>query len=603
MSKTPIISLLKTSSILKAFSRLKNDETGSSLPIWIFGLASSAFATLAVVDVGTFVSKQNNLSTAVHGAALAAANAYKGADTPEELAAVIDEAKRYFYTNFSQSDIHSTEEKFDITLTVVPTVKVVGDSRVLSVDVKANVKLSSGLFQLMRNQGSTLNAEANATRSRPLDIEVVLALDTTGSMAESLSTDPNSGSKIEALKIAISKMMDQLYGASDQAPPGIKVSIIPFSQSVNVGKLPGMAGMIKTPPGLETFVSSNWAGCISERSTNSAIAGVNIAARSTPADAFDVMDTTPTEAEPKTFWTPYYADRFVMQTYDGNNSKGLLYNWYTGGYPNPRLVTRNSTSVVHSDNGLYPGVDANTLQYQNKKYELADSYGDPNRGCSVQAMELDSTYSKSQIAEYANSLTPGGWTHTNVAMQWANRMISPQLPFNKAAAYNPTKVRKYIVLMTDGAITAGNTYSSPGRNNSNYSIDNNWWDTQYPGYTSSYGPNSISRLNTDNKASTAISAMEQRLLMACQATKFPANYSSPDGKSAVTVYNLMLGLSSSEIDHVRKIYSTCSSANEEPNFDPNNPNSKYYVEITTKEQLIDVFKSIGASISSLRFTK
>jgi len=97
-------------------------------------------------------------------------------------------------------------------------------------------------------------------------LELALVLDNTGSMAQS--------GKLAALKTSAHNLIDTLQSASN-TPGDIKVAIIPFDTSVNIGT--GYASQPWTNYSVNNIKQSQWQGCVIDRDQSN-----------------DVLDTTPT---------------------------------------------------------------------------------------------------------------------------------------------------------------------------------------------------------------------------------------------------------------------------------------------------------------------
>jgi Mg-chelatase subunit ChlD len=97
-------------------------------------------------------------------------------------------------------------------------------------------------------------------------LEVALALDNTGSMAQS--------GKMPALKSAVHNLLDTLKKAAKK-PDDVKVAIIPFDTTVNIGTTYKNENWIDY--GVEDIKKKKWEGCVQDRD-----------------QPYDVQDTTPT---------------------------------------------------------------------------------------------------------------------------------------------------------------------------------------------------------------------------------------------------------------------------------------------------------------------
>lgn len=591
---------------------LWRDENGSSLPLLALLLGGIVVTSSVAIQVGGVLNAKSRITAALDAAALAASNVAlsyynsQGASFDDTArTAISNEAKKYFYANFNPQFLNGdgTASTTGLSLTVTPSVQNNADSNVLNVTVHATAQVKASLFSLIGSSDvTTISRDASTTRKLPLNVEIVLALDNTGSMGDVIPGDASGKTKIQALRDSVNTLVTQLYGSdysqSQAGPSNIKIGIVPYAIAVNVGKLlpsdmvSTAARTGATSAQLQAFISSTsssgWAGCVEERSTDTSIVSVNTANVTTPAIDYDILDTPPGNGVPG--WRPLYTPPVVMRTTYNNGTRTLdeAFNWYSvpNGFPPERYFTRTNTNTLHTEVGSIPSLG----QYGFYTYSVGNdsTYNSTNFDCSVQALPLQSGYSKQQISNYVNGLAPRGATHSDVGMHWANRMLSPQAPFTAGAAFGDTRTQKYVVLMTDGVITGGIQYSS------STSIDNLYVngissDAAWPGYSSSYGLPTDRNLVNSAKYSDNVAAHEQRLLMACQAAKFPSGYSG--STQATTVYTILLGLTDAERSAKSYIYRACAS----------NPTNNY-IEANSADQLQNTFKTIGQTISGLRLT-
>jgi len=180
-----------------------------------------------------------------------------------------------------------------------------------------------------------------------------------------------------------------------------------------------------------------WSGCIEERQTVTTInssSGFNI-----PTNAFDLnIDLMPTSAAAR--WAPYWPD----------------------------------------------------IEYTSKTNQ-------PSTACPAAAKPLQ-TWTREDLQTYIAGLKAVGGTYTDVGMIWGGRLLSSNGIFasSNPATYNNMPVNKYIILMTDGYISASQSfYHAYGVEN----LDHRTTTTPYPGTTT----------DTANHA--------QRFSMACNAIR------------------------------------------------------------------------------------
>src|SRR5206468_12955224 len=105
-------------------------------------------------------------------------------------------------------------------------------------------------------------------------LELALALDNTGSMAQS--------GKLTQLKTAAHNLLSTLQGAAKQ-PGDVKVSIIPFDTTVNIGT--GYKDQFWIDYSVNGIQKSKWTGCVADRDQSN-----------------DVADTTPVSGSVHTLY-------------------------------------------------------------------------------------------------------------------------------------------------------------------------------------------------------------------------------------------------------------------------------------------------------------
>jgi Flp pilus assembly protein TadG len=237
--------------------------------------------------------------------------------------------------------------------------------------------------------------------------EVALVLDTTGSMA---------GSRIDALKSAAEELVIETY-QRPEADTKIKFSIVPFAQYVNVG-----TGYRNAP----------WMSVPND-------GPANVCKMVTPIIAQSGCTTR----------TGYYYDDL------GNRTSSYTYEECSSVTYGP--AENQCTSVDRTWYGCV-GSRATPLD---RDVEL--SAGQPIPGvmdiwCASPLRRLDNN--QTQLRNTIRDLTTSGFTYMAPGLMWGWRTLSPTAPFNDGLPKSgPTRARKVIVLMTDGANTT--SASSP----------------------------------------------------------------------------------------------------------------------------------------------
>jgi Flp pilus assembly protein TadG len=367
------------------------------------------------IDIGRVYVARARMQEACDSASLAGRWAFSQGQATDVATA---EATKFFNANFKQGSFG--------TLPFTPVVTMTGTTtKVVNVAASTTLKMTvMALFGFApMTVATTCTAEQNFVNT-----DIVLVLDTTGSMADK-ATSSDSQTKIQALRLAVLALFDQLAPIQTQlAAAGMRLrfSVVPYSSTVNVGKLiyAQNTGYIRNPAPYKycnntsgyssgyncsssalrtsstthstSWFDNTWNGCIEERQTVSTITSSTAAI---PAAAYDLdIDKIP-DAD-ATRWVPY----------DG------------------------------------------TAEQVNSQ-----------EACPQAAKRLQA-WARSDLATYLNTLAPDGGTYHDIGMIWGARMISPAGIFpDSPATYNGMPTNKFVIFMTDGLLDTGPTlYSAYG---------------------------------------------------------------------------------------------------------------------------------------------
>ena len=185
--------------------RLSGDQRGNvaiifgMLAIPIFAIAGSA------VDFGRAVNMQRELTNSIDAAALAAGAAFSIGTADR-----VQLAKDYFNENFKPAGNATINE---------PTITIV--DKKITITITGTIDTT---FLGVMGISSINVASSNEITLKAKKLEVVLALDTTGSM---------SGSKISTLRSSGKDLVDYLY-TGENAADNVKMGIVPFADFVNI---------------------------------------------------------------------------------------------------------------------------------------------------------------------------------------------------------------------------------------------------------------------------------------------------------------------------------------------------------------------------------
>ncbi len=253
-------------------------------------------------------------------------------------------------------------------------------------------------------------------------LEVALSLDNTGSMA---------GTKLSLLKTAASNFVDTLATAAARStdPNAVKIALVPFSMTVNVGAQYKTASWIDQT-GLSPINNEIFSGPTNRFSMFTAMGvawGGCVESRQMP---YDVQDTSPSTGTPATLFTPFFApDEPDLTGYSNSYEADVTTsnNWLTREKYAPKYLHAPTKTGT------------NSVGYQ---------YG-PNAGCALQPIvRLTTTFAN--VKSGITNMTAIGDTNIPMGLMWGWHALSPSAPFADGVAYGAAKTTKVVVLMTDG---------------------------------------------------------------------------------------------------------------------------------------------------------
>jgi Flp pilus assembly protein TadG len=263
-------------SMAQRIRKMRQDTRGNTVIMFGFLLIPIVGFTGLAVDGGRVFMVKSQLSSAVDVTALAAARTFTDPDRD-------DKAREFFTANFT-ADLADTKLS---AVTIKPSTS--GTNKIITVSASATVPTL--FMRVLGIKNVTVKSEAQAARGE-VPIELVMALDNTGSMAD----DAGGVSRLTALKAAASTLVNTIYGDSDESSK-VHIGIIPYTAYVNVGRMPeltGEASFVAPTPGYTDRPVTDalgWKGCVDADATNSNTdSDLNDAAWDT---AFDTMDSLP----------------------------------------------------------------------------------------------------------------------------------------------------------------------------------------------------------------------------------------------------------------------------------------------------------------------
>jgi Flp pilus assembly protein TadG len=384
--------------------RLGVDRRGNTMVIMCAALIPLLGLIGSGVDIARAYTAQARLQQACDAAALAGR---RQMTTDAITTSVSAEATKFLNFNFPQT-------MFD-TAAFTPQIS---RPRPGTVSIRAVTTIPTVIMKIFGFETLPVRAVCDASQEF-MNIDVVLVLDTTGSMNESMS---DGNTKIQALRDSVMAFYDQLKPVQDNLKANgyrLRYAVVPYSSTVNVGRLlySSSASNIRLSAPYERiyglycsdsrctdidaywnmqtishdsdWIKNSWSGCIEERATISAAGTEPTASEQSQMLDLDI-DTPANASDPRTQWLPADGD--------------------------PRLGTA---------------------------------------ACPTEAVRLKE-WSRDDLNNYVNGLTPVGGTYHDIGMVWGGRFISDAGVFSDSPlAYNGMRTNKYVVFLTDGEMDTG----------------------------------------------------------------------------------------------------------------------------------------------------
>lgn len=502
------------------------DRRGNVALITAIAIVPLIIAIGAAVDLSRAYTVRSRLAFSLDAAGLAVGSSQ---GTDDELQQIMS---NFFYKNYPEEAMGTP-----VSLRMVIGDKIITLSA--AVDLETTFMKIAGINTLSVAYSNEITKEVKG-------LEVVLALDTTGSMA--------SDGKIAALRSSATDLVDILFG-NQNFPEKLKVGLVPFVTSVNIGNthddMVNWDASQWTPQGSIAVTQASyttnadgsatgtvWKGCVKER-----------------AYPHDVSDTG-WEVGGK--WAPYFWPREPRTRPSSTTSNTYCSN-------------RSSSHGITLANNVGYRWDAIDETASDSNYAQAG----PNKACPRALVPL--TNDKNHLLSEVGALVPWGddtGTMVHIGAAWAWRVISPEAPFTEGLPYNTEGWNKAIILLTDGdntSIRQSNCRTQNGGPDHSY--------TAY-GYVSDEGTLDTSGLaGYSARAAQAIDNENARLTEVCRNIK----------ARNVILYTIALGTSVSST--AQSLLRSCAT-----------DTSKYFASPSSAE-LRTVFQQIAKELSNLRVSK
>lgn len=504
--------------------RLFKDEGGNTFVI----VAAAVIPLMGVVGGGLDLARAHLAKSRLSQACDAAALAGRRAMVNDDLETAKPEATKFFNYNFPQGYMETA------AFTPVVTKPERG-----TITIQASTTVPTTIMKIFKAQTLPIEVTCQATQNFD-NIDIVLVLDVTGSMDDSIS----GKRKIESLQDAVMSLYRELASAQTELTnQGLRLryGIVPYSSTVNVGKL---VRAVNTG-----YMANNWVYQSRTRYSNS-------------SGTWNVY-------EPKTVNVATYLTGTAV---NANTVVGGSDKWSTW---NGCIEERKTTSTITASSGTSPSdipAGANDLNIDLVPTSSDDTKWGPqwdpmvyrtdgsgvSNWCPAQARRLG-VMTESEMQTYVNTLTPAGPTYHDIGMIWGARFISRGGIFgaDNPLTFNSRKTNRYVIFLTDGDLAP-----SPD-NGAAYGVE--YLDRRVAGGT----------YNTSLSGGNG-SDLEQRhtvrFLMACNAAK----------QGGASIYTIAFGLS------IPSSLQECASSPDQ-------------ASVTDDGTELDAkFKEIGRNIGALR---
>lgn len=528
-------------------ARLRRDQAGNTIAIVAAALIPLAGMIGGGLDISRGYLAKTRLQQACDAGVLAGRKVM--GSTGVVSSGVTSEVQKYVNFNFPSGYLGTPAN-----ITVTPTL---GTNDQIALTMTTTVP--TAVMQLFGKPTMAISASCTA-RNDYTNIDIVLVLDTTGSMAckperttsQCSSYANGSGrsktmvvngrtipyiqeetsggtniSRIQGLRDALDSLQGQMASietqfnaASESSRKRIRWSIVPFSMMVNAGfsldsanttlysrnptwfnttgtYLDGSTTSVN-PTHSSTWLSSTWDGCVEERKTSNTITASSTYSfpSNLPSTAYDLMFDTAATSI-ETRWTVSDPDRSEGQ------------------YACPKAMREMAPMT--------------TTQFDNY---FASSQG----------------------------FVPNGGTYLDIGMLWAARLLSRtgMWSANNPVTYHTFPVSRYVIFMTDGDMDNGDNYSA-------YPHELDW-----------------KRISSNGNITTAKANHLKRLSITCTAIK------NMDVKIYAISFSAGSDLSTDLIN--------CSSST-------NTTNPEFAYKADDSAELDRVFRDIGENIGSLRLSQ
>ncbi|PWF24129.1 TadE/TadG family type IV pilus assembly protein [Corticimicrobacter populi] len=429
---------------LRAGWHLRGGERGAVALTFLVSATLMLGGTFGAIDMIRYNVAQSRLQNALDAAVISAGRSLSVYNAPVEgskdEAAWRNDAYHYFLSNMPAGFLSSQVALEDFHIEYIEERGGANNSYLSGQFVKMSVNgelplISTGYF---KQTAWALSASNQAVRRTRSDLELVMALDNTGSM------DFDSPKRMTVLKQAAKSLVKTVLDAADVArqqgaPSGVFIGLVPFTDVVNVGSVPSARGWLNGAAVSDNYIQQRWSGCIAEPAGNWQAGHPLPAQALTPAARFQPLIATYSYVLNESKLARLPSDAKILDAYPPQLQRpGVAY---------PEFVAVPGRSNYDRRVSAVKQVGQNVFQIN-----LAM---EPQYCLDTPVRFLDNTRQSLDVA--IDDMRSYGGTGVPAGLLWAWRMLSPA--WRGAAGWgsgdmprdpDPGRLNKVIVLLTDG---------------------------------------------------------------------------------------------------------------------------------------------------------
>ncbi|MBC6983632.1 TadE/TadG family type IV pilus assembly protein [Caulobacter sp. 17J80-11] len=415
---------------------LRRDDGGVAV-IYAISLIPLSLLTLTAIDFHRASSVRQALQDSLDAAALAVARS--NATAPADVKALGEKVLQANLQPLTGATLQSFQFTPKSDGTIVAT---------------ATVSVKPVITNLFTGEPMKVAASSETVRAN-YKLEIALVLDNTGSMS--------SNNKLTTLKDAATSLVDTLAAGAARSvePDAVRISLVPFSQTVRLApsyqtavwmnQTASQTGNDYALAGADRFnlfkaMNITWAGCMESRPY-----------------PYDVRDDGAALTKPESLFVPYFAPDEPGNAGDTSWSNGSTNYEVTNSYL-PDGIAQKVNGKTNPDYTNWSKRQGNIAKYGASGLSVTSSRG-PNQGCGLEpTTRLTTDYAA--IKASIKRMTAVGNTNVPFGMIWGWHTLSPNNPFGDGKPYGTQKLKKILIVMTDGENTNDDA-NNP--NNSSYS--------------------------------------------------------------------------------------------------------------------------------------